>query len=71
MNKEEEEEEDNNNDDEEEKEGDDNKNKEEEDNKNNKDKGLLTIYCIVAWVTRPEQPKGAKEKVKETQRAAN
>ena len=26
---------------------------------------------IIAWVTRPERPKGAKDKVKEARRAAN
>ena len=27
--------------------------------------GFLTISCIIAWVIRPERPKGAKDKVKQ------
>ena len=26
--------------------------------------GFLTILCFVAWVTWPERPKGAKDKIK-------
>ena len=31
--------------------------------------GFSTIYCNVAWVTRPERPKGAKDDVKQARRA--
>ena len=41
--------EDNNNTDKDEEEEDNNDNKEEEEDKVNKDKGLLTIWCIIAW----------------------
>ena len=46
----------------------DNDNDNEED-KVNKDKGLIIIWCIVAWVTRPERPKGVKDEVKQARRA--
>ena len=31
----------------------------------------LSNHCIVAWVTRPERPKGAKDEVKQARRAAS
>ena len=29
----------------------------------------LSKHCTVAWVTRPERPKGAKDEVKQARRA--
>ena len=30
----------------------------------------LSNHCTVVWVTRPERPKGVKDKVKQARRAA-
>ena len=42
---------------------------EEEDEQDDDVPMTLSNDCIVAWVTRPERPKGAKDKVKPAQRA--
>ena len=46
---------------------------EEEDNDDNKEeedaKDKEVFWCISAWVTRPEHPKGVKNEVKEAQTA--
>ena len=34
-------------------------------------KKYVRAQCNGAWVTRPERPKGAKDEVKEAQRAAD
>ena len=31
--------------------------------------GNFFVECSIVWVTRPERPKGAKDKVKQAQRA--
>ena len=48
------------------------KNEEEKWEKNlkkNNFSNALSHHCTVAWVTRPERPKGVKVKVKQAQRA--
>ena len=39
--------------------------------KQNKFSNALSHHCTVAWVTRPERPKGVKDVVKQARRAPN